>query len=82
VPLIAHAHAKFWELDETGDEPTTDNRGVLETLLAGGFKGVVASEWGGSAWVDVDDVDGFAIVRQHQHLLSRLSDEVPASAPA
>ena len=29
------------------------------------FSGVVTSEWGGSAWVDGDDVDGFAIVAQH-----------------
>jgi Xylose isomerase-like TIM barrel len=82
VPLIAHAHAKFWEIDEAGDDPTTDNRGVVDTLLAGGFRGVVASEWGGSAWVDLDDVDGFAIVAQHQRLLGRLSQQTPASAPA
>ena len=73
VPLVAHAHAKFWELDAAGDDPTTDNRGVVDVLLAGGFEGVVASEWGGSAWVDVDDVDGFAIVAQHQQLLQAVS---------
>ena len=52
VPLVVHAHAKFWEIDGAGDDPTTDSRGVVDTLLAGGFQGVVASEWGGSAWVD------------------------------
>jgi hypothetical protein len=82
VPLVAHAHAKFWEIDETGDEPTTDNRAQLEMLLAEGFGGVVTSEWGGSAWVDVDDVDGFAIVARHQRLLRRLCQKTPASAPA
>ena len=82
VPLVVHAHAKFWEIDGAGDDPTTDSRGVVDTLLAGGFQGVVASEWGGSAWVDVDDVDGFAIVAQHQQLLDRLSHRTPASAPA
>ena len=82
VPLIAHAHAKFWELDAAGDEPTTDNRAVVDTLLSEGFQGVIASEWGGSAWVDVDDVDGFAIVAQHQRLLSRLSQRTPTSASA
>jgi hypothetical protein len=82
VPLMAHVHAKFWEIDETGEDPTTDNHAVVDTLLAGGFQGVVTSEWGGSAWVDVDDVDGFAIVEQHQRLLSRLCQRTPASAPA
>ena len=66
VSLVAHAHAKFWELDAAGDEPTIDNRAVLDVLLAGGFQGFVASEWGGSAWVDADDVDGFSIVAQHR----------------
>jgi hypothetical protein len=82
VPLIAHAHAKFWEIDDTGDEPTTANRAVVDMLRAEGFQGVVASEWGGSAWVDVDDVDGFAILAQHQRLLSRLSQRTPAVASA
>lgn len=82
VPLVAHAHAKFWEIDGTGDDPTTDSRGVVDTLLAGDFQGVVTSEWGGSAWVDLDDANGFAIVAQHQQLLARLSQRTPASAPA
>jgi hypothetical protein len=82
VPLIVHAHAKFWEIDGTGDDPTTDSRGVVDTLLAGDFQGIVTSEWGGSAWVDVDDVDGFEIVAQHLQLLGRLSERTPASAPA
>ena len=82
VSLVAHAHAKFWELDAAGDEPTIDNRAVLDVLLAGGFQGFVASEWGGSAWVDADDVDGFSIVAQHRRLLGRLVQQAPASAPA
>lgn len=82
VPLVVHAHAKFWEIDGAGDDPTTDSRRVVDTLFAGGFQGVVTSEWGGSAWVDLDDVEGFAIVAQHQQLLDRLSQRTPASAPA
>ncbi len=29
VPVVAHAHAKFWQLDETGDEPTVDNAALF-----------------------------------------------------
>ncbi len=72
VPFVAHAHAKFWELDETGDEPTVDNAALVEVLRTGGFDGVVASEWGGSAWVDADDVDAFELVQRHHRLLGRL----------
>ena len=82
VPLIAHAHAKFWELDASGDEPTTDNRAAIEMLREGGFQGVVTSEWGGSAWVDMPEADGFAIVAQHQSLLRRLIEGAPTAVSA
>ena len=72
VPYVAHAHAKFWELDETGRESTVENAALVDVLRGGGFEGVIASEWGGSAWVDVDDVDAFALVQRHHELLGRL----------
>ena len=59
--LVAHAHAKFWELDDAA-RADLENPAVLDVLLAGGFEGVIASEWGGSAWVDADDVDAFSLV--------------------
>ena len=37
------------------DEPTSGPRSLLDVLGAGGFEGVVAVEWGGSAWLDADD---------------------------
>jgi len=32
---------------------------------------VLAAEWGGSAWADVQDVDAFELVRRHRALISK-----------
>jgi hypothetical protein len=81
VPQIAYAHAKFWELDDSGDEPTVRNAELVEMLLAGGYTGVLASEWGGNAWADVEDIDAFELVRRH-HALCRALISKPAPVPA
>jgi hypothetical protein len=68
VPKVAYAHAKFWELDDAGEDPTVRTAEVVDVLRAGGYDGVVASEWGGNAWLDVEDVDAFRLVRRHHAL--------------
>ena len=40
-------------------------RSLLAVLGEGGFDGVVAVEWGGSAWLDADEVDAFDLVARH-----------------
>jgi hypothetical protein len=69
VPQIVHVHAKFWELDAAGDEPTVQNGKLLAVLREGGYEGFVSSEWGGSAWLDADEVDAFELVERHHALL-------------
>ena len=68
VPYVAYAHAKFWELDETGNDPTVETAELISLLGDEGFDGFVSSEWGGSAWVETDDVDAFELVRRHNVL--------------
>jgi hypothetical protein len=77
VPHVAYVHAKFWELDDDGDEPTVRNAEMIAMLRAGGYAGFVCSEWGGSewggsAWVDASALDAFDLTGQHHLLLSRL----------
>ena len=79
VPAIAYAHAKFWGLDDQGVDPSVRTAEVLQMLAAGGYGGVVASEWGGSAWKDADEVDGFEIVRRHHGLCGQLLADAEAS---
>ena len=47
VPAIAYAHAKFWELDDEGDDPSVRTAELVSVLAEGGYGGVVASERGG-----------------------------------
>lgn len=72
VPQVVHAHAKFWQLDAAGDEPTVQNAELLAVLREGGYEGFVSSEWGGSAWLDADEVDAFEVAARHHALLRRL----------
>src|SRR5262245_50188604 len=72
VPQVVHVHAKFWELDETGDEPTVRNTEAFAVLREGGYDGFVSSEWGGSAWLDAGEVDAVELVRRHHELCSSL----------
>jgi Xylose isomerase-like TIM barrel len=82
VPQIAYAHAKFWELDAAGDEPTVRNGELIDVLRSGGFGGFVVSEWGGNAWTDVDDVDAFETVLDHHKLLRAVLQEPVVGLPA
>ena len=34
-------------------------------LASGGYTGFVCGEWGGNAWVDVDEVDAFGVAVRH-----------------
>jgi hypothetical protein len=70
VPQIAYAHAKFWELDDAGDDPTTRTAELIDVLRDGGYDGFLSSEWGGSAWRDADEIDAFELVRRHHDLIS------------
>ena len=82
VPYVAYVHAKFWELDDAGDEPTTRNEEMFDVLCNGGYAGFVASEWGGNAWTDADEVDAFVLVRRHHELCRSLISKEAVEVPA
>jgi hypothetical protein len=65
VPAIAYVHAKFWLPAEDGGDPTVRTAELLEVLERGGFEGVVATEWGGNAWLDAGNTDAFSLVSRH-----------------
>jgi hypothetical protein len=66
VPQVAFVHAKFWELDDDGGDPTVREAELIRVLRDGGYDGFVCSEWGGNAWLDADEADAFDLVRRHQ----------------
>jgi sugar phosphate isomerase/epimerase len=79
VPRVVHAHAKFWELDAAGGEPTVRNAELLAVLDEGGYDGFVSSEWGGSAWLDADEIDAFELVARHRALLEAAAVGAPVT---
>jgi hypothetical protein len=81
VPRIAYAHAKFWEADEDGADPTVRTAELVDVLAEGGFHGVVACEWGGNAWLDAEDADAFELVRRHHARCRALVSGAAVPAP-
>jgi hypothetical protein len=69
---IVYAHAKFWQLDEDGSDPSVRTSQLLAMLAEAGYDGFVSSEWGGSAWREVGEVDAFEQVRRHRAFCERL----------
>jgi sugar phosphate isomerase/epimerase len=76
VPRIVHVHAKAFESDEDGADPTIDVPALVGVLRDGGYDGWITSEWEGHLFADHDDNFG-PVVRQ-QRVLRRLV-EVPAT---
>jgi len=64
VPYAAHAHAKFFDFDERGEETTLDYSQTMSILAQSGFQGYVSAEFEG-------DGDEAAGVRQGLALLRR-----------
>lgn len=80
VPRIVHVHAKLWELDAIGCDPTVRDAELIDVLRAGRYDGFVCSEWGGHAWLDRSDVDASVVTAQHHEHLDRLLTVSPVPA--
>ena len=83
VPQVAHAHAKFWELDGTGDDPTMRTAEAFDPAARRRLRGRRHERVGRKRLGRPRRRDGFAMVRTPPTtLLARLSQRTPASAPA
>src|SRR3712207_8487605 len=47
MPQIKHVHAKFYDIDEHGDEPAIDYPAIVREFVRGGYSGFFSSEWEG-----------------------------------
>jgi sugar phosphate isomerase/epimerase len=72
MPRVVHVHAKFYELEADGTDRSVPHEELVSVLVAGGYDGFVSSEWEAHAWADLEDADGFEMVRRHQELYRRL----------
>jgi sugar phosphate isomerase/epimerase len=72
MPQILHVHAKFYDIDATGQEPAIDYPEHVRVFAEGGYRGYWSSEWEGHAFAELGEVDPLVLVRR-QHDLIRAS---------
>ncbi|GGD26449.1 hypothetical protein GCM10010915_03150 [Microbacterium faecale] len=72
MPQIMHVHAKFYDIDESGEEPAIDYPELVRVFVEGGYRGYFSSEWEGHAFAELGEVDPLVLVRR-QHDLIRAS---------
>ena len=71
MPQILHVHAKFYDIDENGDEPAIDYGAIVAEFVRGGYRGYMSSEWEGHAFADLGEVDPLLLVRKQHDLIRR-----------
>lgn len=71
MPRIVHVHAKFYDIDENGDEPAIDYPELVDVFVDGGYTGFFSSEWEGHAFADIDEADPVELVRRQHDLIRR-----------
>jgi len=71
MPQILHVHAKFYDIDEDGDEPAIDYPELVRVFVEGGYRGYWSSEWEGHAFAELGEVDPLVLVRRQHDLIRR-----------
>lgn len=78
MPQIFHVHAKFYDIDENGDEPAMDIPRIVKQFVIGGYQGYLSSEWEGHAYSDLGEADPIDLVRQQHSLMRRAIEDTVA----
>lgn len=71
MPQIKHVHAKFYDIDEEGQEPAIDYPELVRVFVEGGYRGYWSSEWEGHAFAELGEVDPLVLVRRQHDLIRR-----------
>ena len=69
MPQILHVHAKFYDIDENGQEPAIDYPELVRVFVEGGYRGYWSSEWEGHAFAELGEVDPLLLVRKQHDLI-------------
>ncbi len=69
MPQILHVHAKFYDIDESGQEPAIDYPELVRVFVEGGYRGYWSSEWEGHAFAELGEVDPLVLVRRQHDLI-------------
>ncbi|MDQ0693043.1 DUF6379 domain-containing protein [Arthrobacter sp. W4I7] len=80
MPQIMHVHAKFYDIDEQGNEPAIDYPELVRVFVEGGYRGYWSSEWEGHAFAELGEVDPLLLVRKQHDLIRKSMRSSLASA--
>ncbi|WP_424467389.1 sugar phosphate isomerase/epimerase family protein [Pseudoclavibacter helvolus] len=80
MPQMFHVHAKFYDIDEHGQEPAMDTARIVRQFVRGGYQGYLSSEWEGHAFADLGESDPVEQIRQQHALMRRAIEETAAEA--
>nr|7DNM_A Chain A, AP_endonuc_2 domain-containing protein [Arthrobacter globiformis NBRC 12137]7DNM_P Chain P, AP_endonuc_2 domain-containing protein [Arthrobacter globiformis NBRC 12137]7DNN_A Chain A, AP_endonuc_2 domain-containing protein [Arthrobacter globiformis NBRC 12137]7DNN_P Chain P, AP_endonuc_2 domain-containing protein [Arthrobacter globiformis NBRC 12137] len=75
MPQIFHVHAKFYDIDENGNEPAMDIPRIVRQFVKGGYRGYLSSEWEGHAFADLGESDPIDLVKKQHSLMRRAIEE-------
>ena len=76
MPQILHVHAKFYDIDESGQEPAIDYPELVRVFVEGGYRGSWSSEWEGHACAELGEVDPLVLVRKQHDLIRKSMREL------
>jgi hypothetical protein len=79
IPQMFHVHAKFYDINEAGDEPAMDIRRIVKQFVVGGYQGYLSSEWEGHAFSDLGESDPIELVKKQHTLMRSAIEETVAS---
>lgn len=75
MPQMFHVHAKFYDINEAGDEPAMDIPRIVRQFVEGGYQGYLSSEWEGHAFSDLGESDPIDLVKKQHALMRRAIEE-------
>jgi hypothetical protein len=82
MPQIVHVHAKFYDIDENGNEPAIDYPAIVAQFVQGGYSGYWSSEWEGHAFADLDEADPIDLIAKQHELIRRSVGDALTAVPA
>jgi len=78
MPQMFHVHAKFYDINDAGDEPAMDIPRIVRQFVEGGYTGYLSSEWEGHAFSDLGESDPIDLVRKQHTLMRKAIEDVVA----
>ncbi|HWI30583.1 MAG TPA: sugar phosphate isomerase [Microbacterium sp.] len=80
IHQVFHIHAKFYEIDESGNESAIDYFANLAPFARAGYSGSISSEWEAHPWTPEAEMDTFDLIRRQQQLIRRAFEQLESEA--